>query len=135
MIMNVKEFIESFKEEVRKLYKERCVFINDQTPLTAHGHTYLINVAIYNAVKNYNNYKKQNSQKISIFVEKGGRLPSDFELRNDNGDVELVIEHENERGNIGHNCKKLINNKSQKLLICYFNDKEDESKQDRKSVV
>lgn len=127
--MNVKEFIELFEEEVRKLYKHPIIVGRKQfEKLNSYEYTYLISIAMYNAVKNYNKKSRNNNnfKKIFIVPEEGKGSRSDFSLKNEKGEVELVIEHENSRGEkIMKNYKKLLT-KEKGLLICYESNRHDE---------
>ena len=137
--MIVKEFIEMFREEVRKLYSEGVI---DKFNLKNYAHTFLINVAMYNTIKSYN---KKFLQDFQIIPEegKGGKTRSDFHIikKDKNREVKLAIEHEHSRSKKNKNepygqidycynkLKELIESKKTKsgLLICYL-DKEDYDK-------
>lgn len=136
--MDVAKFIDLFRKAIKDLYVEAIVVGRKKfNILNNHEHTYLINVAIYNAVKDYDTLYP--SEKVYIAPELGGRSPSDFCLKSKNEEnekVELAIEHEHsrrnkkEKGNYNkiRDCyTKLINNKEaeDRLLICYFNNPED----------
>ena len=111
-----------------KLYNEGYISGRNEIDILRNfEHTYLINVAIYLALRKYN---KKTSDNLSIIPEYGssrGRERCDFVLKNIDGKIELVIEHENSWGNILYNYKKLVKRRWEKnrLLICYVYRKKD----------
>ncbi|MBI2557751.1 hypothetical protein HYW20_00360 [Candidatus Woesearchaeota archaeon] len=133
--MDVKKFIKMFREEVRKLYNDPIIGREKIKELKNYEHTYLIGIAIYNAVRAYNKESKNNNNFQKIFITPEERvlngLRSDFSLKNEKDEVELAIEHEHDRRDKNH--KKGINNNykklqaidaNEKLLICYLDNKD-----------
>ncbi len=83
--------------------------------------TYVFHAALLFAVVRYN---RENHNRIYIVPEAGGKMPTDFTLRNENQEDVLKIEHENCSNRFEHNFSKLCASKaSNNLLIWYEDDK------------
>ena len=114
-----KKFISVFKKKVDKLYKDRLIRgYKDPKILEFHEHTFLINVAIYLTIKEMD---REFDEDLSVVPELGGRSPTDFMVLINDKDLQLCIEHENNKTRILKNFIKLFNNDKceERLLICY----------------
>ena len=118
----MKQFILIFKKEVDKILKSNLISGRKNLKILYYSEwTYLVNIAIYNTIREYND---KNDCSYSITPEAGGRFPSDFFIKNEDDEIELIIEHENSGKKIEYNFKKLLKypDVEKRLLICYVKD-------------
>jgi len=120
--LDVDEFIKLLKANINELFEEGIISgIKKLDLLEFSEYTYLWNVALYLTIKQY---RARFDSDLYLVPEEGGRFPSDFAIKNKDGKVELLIEHENDENEILKNYNKLMNRDATcRLLICYVGDK------------